>query len=155
MKRTNVPNTPETIAAAFVVDESTGCHLWTGTCDKDGYPLVKYKGKTHRATRLLWTFRHGPIPEGQNVLHDCDTPACTRDDHHFLGDTLANNRDCVAKGRHAHGVTHGRHTRPERTARGARHGSVTHPEAAPRGEQHWHYGKPASTERGSDGRFKA
>lgn len=81
------PNTIVDLLANISFEPMSGCGLWLGTCDHDGYPLIKWNGKTVRAARLLWRLKHGPIPEGMEVLHRCDTPPCMNDDHFFLGDS--------------------------------------------------------------------
>ena len=42
----------------------------------------------------------GPIPEGYEVCHLCDTPACVRPDHLFLATHRQNVLNMRAKGRH-------------------------------------------------------
>lgn len=41
--------------------------------------------------RLTWEQKHGPIPEGMQVLHSCDNPPCHNEEHLHLG-TAADNR---------------------------------------------------------------
>jgi DNA invertase Pin-like site-specific DNA recombinase len=41
----------------------------------------------------------GPVPPGMHVCHRCDTPACVRPDHLFLGTQQDNIRDAAQKGR--------------------------------------------------------
>jgi hypothetical protein len=81
-----------------------GCWTWLGMLDKDGYGVVRLKGrrrvKAHRASYEAFI---GPIPEGQMVCHRCDNPACIRPSHLFLGTAQANKADCIAKDRHARG----------------------------------------------------
>lgn len=86
----------------------TPCWLWTGDRSSGGYGRYRIpgarspgaKGRTYTfAHRFAWTAFNGPIPEGQWVLHRCDTPLCVNPDHLFLGDNDANVADMHAKGR--------------------------------------------------------
>jgi len=82
------------------VMKTDGCWLWTGAKDGQGYGQI-WDRQTQRllaAHRLSWTLTHG-APKG-DVLHRCDTPACVRPEHLFLGDQRTNNADMVAKRRH-------------------------------------------------------
>ncbi len=84
------------------VDLSTGvdsCHLWTAATNPDGYGTFWFNKQNQNAHRVAWQIEHGPIPPGQNVLHDCDTPGCVNHRHLFLGTQLDNMRDMEAKGR--------------------------------------------------------
>lgn len=67
------------------------------------------------AHRISYVLRYGDIPEGAFVLHRCDNALCVNPDHLFLGDQVANMRDCASKGRI---------------------GALVHPECLPRGERH-------------------
>jgi len=60
------------------------------------------------AHRASWELQHGPIPQGQYVLHRCDVPSCVNPDHLFLGAQDANMADCAKKNRTAAGEGHGR-----------------------------------------------
>jgi hypothetical protein len=81
-----------------------GCWLWTGpTFKSGGYGAIKVggrKGKVLRVHRLVWEWERGPIPDGLKVCHHCDTPACVRPEHLFLGTDADNVRDKMAKGRY-------------------------------------------------------
>lgn len=57
--------------------------------------------KARLAHRISWAIHHGEIPQGFGVLHKCDTPACVRPDHLFLGTQRDNNLDRDKKGRAA------------------------------------------------------
>ncbi len=111
------------------------CHLWTRGVDKDGYGQVGFRhdGKSYggRIHRALWVAEHGPIPDGLNVCHRCDTPGCGNVAHMFLGTTLENNQDRNAKGRQASGER----SAPKNPAFGERNGASTHPEGVRRGAE--------------------
>jgi hypothetical protein len=86
-------------------EPNTGCWLWLGRESRFGYGMVY----THRAPkggcrykhahRLSVEAFHGPIPDGIDVCHTCDTPGCINPAHLFLGDVSTNLRDCVKKER--------------------------------------------------------
>jgi hypothetical protein len=84
------------------VQKGDGCWLWTGSVNhaRGGYGQVKYGKKHYRAHRLAWLLTFGEIPDGMKVLHRCDTPACCRPDHLFLGSQTDNIHDMLEKGRH-------------------------------------------------------
>jgi hypothetical protein len=80
-------------------DPVTGCIEWTGSRHGQGYGLITVGGKLVRANRLAWELKHGPIPAGLHVLHECDNPPCCNDAHLFLGTAADNSADKDSKGR--------------------------------------------------------
>lgn len=78
-----------------------GCWLWQGRLDKDGYGWFHYKSRraAARAHRYAYQLVYGDIPVGMLVLHRCDTPACVRPSHLWVGTAKQNSQDMVAKGR--------------------------------------------------------
>lgn len=81
------------------VTKTRGCWFWLASTDGDGYGQVCRDGRLRKSHRVAWEMARGPIPAGALVLHKCDTPACVRLSHLFLGTPSDNRRDCVAKGR--------------------------------------------------------
>ena len=88
------------------VNKTETCWLWTGGKDKDGYGLIRIKGKLIRAHRASWELFCGPIPDGLDALHKCDNPPCVNTDHLYLGTNMQNVQDRVDRKRGADGVKH-------------------------------------------------
>jgi hypothetical protein len=80
------------------VRKTETCWLWTGATIR-GYGSTRVAGQPWVASRLMWTWANGPIPDGLDVLHHCDNPPCVRPDHLFLGTARDNTADARAKGR--------------------------------------------------------
>lgn len=82
-------------------DRSGECHLWFGAKDPFGYGQIGFQGRIIHVTRLVWMLEHGwdSIPPKMEVCHTCDTPACVRIEHLWLGTHTDNMRDKIAKGR--------------------------------------------------------
>jgi len=93
-----------------------GCLLWTGAKSHSGHGQVYVDGKLDRTHRVAWTLAKGSIPEGLCVLHRCDTPACVKVDHLFLGTQSENMQDMMQKGRGAKGSRTGSAKIDEATA---------------------------------------
>jgi hypothetical protein len=104
----SIPNFSEKDMLRFLakVDQSKGidsCWLWTagGTCQ--GYGTFRIGAKTYLAPRVAFEWLgNKTIPDGLQVLHNCDTPACVNPKCLFLGTNDDNVQDRVAKGRSAH-----------------------------------------------------
>lgn len=90
----------------------SNCWEWSAALDRKGYGVIGIKGShIARAHRIAWELANGSIPDGMEVCHRCDNPACVRVSHLFLGDHTDNMRDMTAKGRHngdgkPHGIEH-------------------------------------------------
>jgi HNH endonuclease len=90
------------------------CWLWQGA--KTGLPpsnlygviwappAIRQEGKRYiKAHHMAWEMRHGPLPPGLWVLHNCpggDNSLCVNyNDHLWLGTARDNNHDMIQKGR--------------------------------------------------------
>jgi len=80
-----------------------GCWEWTGASRLGygafGVMVDRGKSRLMVATRFVWEYLYGPIPNGLHVLHRCDNPPCVRPLHLFLGNPRDNAHDRVSKGR--------------------------------------------------------
>lgn len=84
----------------YIPEPNSGCWLWIGAYDRNGYGRITRGGKTRIASRYIWEQKYGPIPKGMNVLHRCDVTCCVNPDHLFLGTPQENMDDKMNKGRH-------------------------------------------------------
>lgn len=89
------------------VDRGQGpnaCWLWNGSRNEHGYGKVRIANRLFRAHHVAWIMTFGELPAGRGyhgtcVLHRCDTPACVRPTHLFLGTQHDNVLDMLRKGR--------------------------------------------------------
>jgi HNH endonuclease len=86
----------------YTLDHNSGCWLWMGGLNGNGYGRFRVNGVLEYAHRRSWKIHKGSIPHGMNVLHRCDNPPCINPDHLFLGTQSDNVRDTETKGRGNH-----------------------------------------------------
>lgn len=92
----------ERFMSKFECDPNSGCWLWSAGLGSHGYgqfSLGTVADGAMPAHRFSYQHHVGPIPDGMQVCHHCDTPACVNPDHLFLGTQLDNMRDMHEKGR--------------------------------------------------------
>jgi len=83
----------------YIPEPNSGCWLWLGYGDKNGYGTFYPRGERWKAHRYSWFIHNGSIPDGLMVCHHCDMPACVNPNHLFLGTNKNNLQDMVDKGR--------------------------------------------------------
>lgn len=71
--------------------------------DSDKYGQLAVGGKRFRCHQLSWIIHFGPIPDGVQVLHQCDNTRCANPSHLFLGSQAVNMADMREKGRASRG----------------------------------------------------
>jgi len=87
-------------------DVETGCCLWQASVDRKGYGqiavlLADGRKTMKKAHHVALELAGRTVPRGLCGLHRCDTPACVREDHLFIGTVADNQSDMKAKGRWA------------------------------------------------------
>lgn len=108
MRKTNIERFMAKVRVA-----PNGCWTWTGALNKDGYgsfwdgtyrpSATASRGYIPRmvlAHRWSYEYHVGPLPDGLNACHHCDTPGCVNPGCLFAGTQRKNVHDCIAKGRH-------------------------------------------------------
>lgn len=88
-------------------DKETGCWLWNGSIQNNGYSSTRFLGRripSHRASYLSFV---GEIGESLEVCHKCDVRNCINPDHLYLATHQQNMLDMKARGRARNGVMSG------------------------------------------------
>lgn len=62
-------------------DPDTGCWLWTGATNSNGYGQIKVDGRTTYAHRFAYEVARGPVPAGMELDHLCSVRRCVRPSH--------------------------------------------------------------------------
>jgi hypothetical protein len=105
-------NTYDSLLARTVLEEDTGCMLWTGPRTRTGYAKSSMWNKTinvHRYIGLANLFQDKETDEFQIydlyndaslvVMHTCDVRHCVNPQHLHIGSQKENMQDAVEKGR--------------------------------------------------------
>lgn len=88
------------------VEKTPTCWLWTASITGAGYGQIGLgrkgdgRGDSHR---ISWMLHNGSIPNGQQVLHQCDNKRCVNPAHLYLGTRFDNIRDALERGQKATG----------------------------------------------------
>lgn len=65
----------------FIIDDVTGCWVWTGNKDKDGYGRISLFGQIARAHRVSYEHYKG-VKANKPLDHIvCDNKSCVNPDH--------------------------------------------------------------------------
>ena len=63
------------------VQKTTGCWLWTGSKDRQGYGAIHRDNSMERAHRVSHELYKGPIPDGLTIDHLCRNTSCVNPEH--------------------------------------------------------------------------
>jgi len=76
----NPSDLPERLARQVSISES-GCWIWTGSTQWNGYGSVSWKGARRVAHRVSYELLAGPIPKGLQLDHLCRVRGCVNPQH--------------------------------------------------------------------------
>jgi hypothetical protein len=83
-----------------LVADGTGCWIWTGKTNGEGYGQFSHGGVGYFTHRAAWQVFRGPIPQGMNINHHCDRPLCCNPfSCLWVGSQAENIEDMMKKGR--------------------------------------------------------
>ena len=71
----------ERLTRYIAEDLDTGCWLWQGATDRDGYGCLRIEGRALGAHRVAYTVFWRPIPPGLFLDHLCDVKPCVNPAH--------------------------------------------------------------------------
>jgi hypothetical protein len=80
-------------------EPNSGCILWLGASNEQGYGTVWYGGRARKAHRFAFAIANGGLVAGLDVMHSCDNPHCVNPRHLAAVPTAVNVRDAFLKGR--------------------------------------------------------
>lgn len=83
----------------YTVEPNTGCWLWFGARNSDGYGHLNVGGRLKKAHRISFEKHYRPLADGEHVLHSCDVPECVNPEHLRAGSHADNMRDRRGRGK--------------------------------------------------------
>lgn len=103
------------ILARTYTDDTSGCMLWRGAVNTDGYPAGSRRRKDNfrvecnvKLHRHLYEHMHGVIlGKGDVIRHSCDNPLCLNPEHLSIGtmtDNMVDRRDRARTHGHVSGA---------------------------------------------------
>jgi hypothetical protein len=79
-KKYNIRHPLERFKKKYIVDDS-GCWLWQGSMQPNGYGKFSLNSQTYYAHRASYILHVGEIPDGLVLDHLCRTTQCVNPDH--------------------------------------------------------------------------
>jgi hypothetical protein len=91
--------TKERIEEGSIPEPNSGCWLWEGAHNEQGYGKIRSKGVLYRAHRASYLVFNGELEEGKVVMHLCNNPACVNPAHLTQGTYSENTSQMYREGR--------------------------------------------------------
>jgi hypothetical protein len=97
-RRQRIRSVSDRFSESFIPEPMSGCHLWVGAENGNGYGTMSIRNTKYFAHRVAWAIAYGSAPRDLLILHKCDNRACVNVSHLYAGDYRDNGRDCVERG---------------------------------------------------------
>jgi hypothetical protein len=62
-------------------EPTTGCWIWTGTHNSNGYGKIRVDRRMSLTHRVAYSIFVGPLLDGMDIDHTCRNRACVNPDH--------------------------------------------------------------------------
>lgn len=92
-------NAKEKFKESVFPNPVTKCWMWMACTNRRNYGIMGIVSAPWLAHRYSYERFVGPIPDGLEVLHNCDNPSCVNPDHLRVGTQTENMRDMDMRGR--------------------------------------------------------
>lgn len=91
--------TPEKFHNNYIPEPNSGCFLWLGAANNEGYGHLYLDGVYFKAHRYAFLSHYGHLDENLVIMHSCDNPLCVNPIHLSQGTQADNSEDKHKKGR--------------------------------------------------------
>lgn len=71
----------ERMESLSIPEPNSGCFLWLGRFNRDGYGIIMIRNASTRAHRVAYELEYGPIPVGLQLDHLCRIRSCVNPRH--------------------------------------------------------------------------
>jgi len=91
-----------------IPEPNSGCWLWLGAVNKDGYGSIRVEGRSQGAHRVSIAITERlDLSSGFVARHTCDNTFCVNPEHLVAGSIKDNVHDCMRRGRDRRPFQHG------------------------------------------------
>jgi hypothetical protein len=92
-----MPDVLELFPDRVTPEPNTGCWIWTGAKDSNGYGLIRREKKGIAMHRFSYGLTRTPTP-GMQIMHRCDVKLCVNPEHLEEGSNQKNIQDAWDRG---------------------------------------------------------